>query len=181
MQLVIVDREGVIDIDVDGASTSERGWQVITGSLEALARLSGAGYRLVVVSSQAQLRRKDASIENLNTIHHNMQNELLEAGGGLDAVFFCGCPPKKECDCLMPNPTMLLEIGTRLRISLEGVPVIGTSMTTVEAARAAGARAVLVCNPDRIDERASDISDDLECYDDLAAAVDGLLAEIAPS
>ena len=78
----------------------------------------------MVASNQPGLRKRSPNIEDLNLIHHRMQRELLEAGGGVDAVFFCACQPRDRCDCLMPNPGMLLEIASRLRISLEGVPVI---------------------------------------------------------
>lgn len=181
MQLVILDRDGVIDVGIGDTTASEHAWQAVPGSLEALARLSGAGYRLVVVSNQSEIRRKSDSIEILNSIHHNMQRDLLEAGGGFDAVFFCSCPAREECDCMMPNPGMLLDIAARLRMSLADVPVIASSMATVEAARAAGARPVFVGNGDDVDEQAAECRDNFERYTDLAAAVDSLLAETAPS
>jgi D-glycero-D-manno-heptose 1,7-bisphosphate phosphatase len=175
VQLVILDRNGVINVDSGGSATSEHEWRAIPGSLEALARLHGAGYHLVVACNEPVLRRKGLDIEGLISIHHRMQHDLLDAGGGLDAVFFCSCPPKDDCDCMMPNPGMLLEIAERLRTSLRDVAVIGGSMATIEAARAAGARPIYV----RTGAESVDSEKDLECYDDLASAVDSLLAEPA--
>ena len=179
MQLVILDRDGIINVDSGAAVTSEHEWQAIPGSLEAIARLNGAGYRVVVASNQPGLRRKMLDIETLNSIHHRMQHELLEAGGGVDAVFFCSCLPKDKCECLMPNPGMLLEIAARLRTSLGAVPVIGSTMATIEAARAAGARPIFVRTGADGDKSVVKAGEDLESYDNLAAAVDGLLAETA--
>jgi D-glycero-D-manno-heptose 1,7-bisphosphate phosphatase len=107
-----------------------------------------------------------------------LQHELLEAGGSLDAVFFCSCHPREECDCLMPNPGMLLDIGARLRISLEDVAFICGSDAAVQAARAAGARPILV---DAATDAAHEPSHahDLERYADLDSAVASLLAEKA--
>jgi D-glycero-D-manno-heptose 1,7-bisphosphate phosphatase len=133
----------------------------------------------VAVCNQPGLRRKTFDIEALISVHHRMQHELHEAGGGLDAVFFCSCPPKEECDCMMPNPGMLLEIAERLRTSLEGVPVIGYSMATIEAARAAGARPIYVRAGAGNNAEIGESSEEFECYDDLAAAVDNLLTETA--
>ncbi len=181
MQLVILDRDGVINVDSGAAITSEHEWQPIPGSPEALARLNGAGYRVVVASNQPGLRRKAFNIETLNSIHHRMQHELLEAGGGVDAVFFCPCLPKDKCGCMMPNPGMLLEIASRLRVSLQMVPVIGSTMATIEAARAAGARPVLVRTGTGDDKSIAETNEDLESYDDLATAVDSLLAETGPA
>ena len=172
VQLVILERDGVINVDSGSPMASEHDWQPLDGSLEALARLNGAGYRIVVASNQPGLRRKSFNIETLNSIHHRMQRELLEAGGGVDAVFFCACLPKDACDCAMPNPGMLLEIASRLRISLERVPVIGSSMKAMDAALAAGARPVFVgTGKDASEPRA-----DIECFENLAAAVDTLLS-----
>jgi D-glycero-D-manno-heptose 1,7-bisphosphate phosphatase len=80
VQLVILDRDGIINVNPSTAITSEQEWRAIPGSLEAIARLSGAGYRVVVASNQPGLRRKILNIETLNSIHHKMQQELLEAG-----------------------------------------------------------------------------------------------------
>jgi len=179
VQLIILNRDGVINVDSGAAISSEHEWQAIPGSLEALARLSGAGYRLVVATNHPGLRRKSFNIESLNSIHHRMQHDLLEAGSGVDAVFFCTCPPKDKCACMMPNPGMLLEIAARLRISLEAVPVIGSSMAMIEATRAAGARPIFLRTGARIDIETAESNADLECYDDLAAAVDSLLTEAA--
>ena len=172
MQLIILDRDGVINVQSATPITSEDEWRAIPGSVEALARLHGAGYRVVVASNQPGLRRKGLNIETLNSIHHKMQHELLEAGGGVDAVFFCACLPKDACECMMPKPGMLLEIASRLRTSIENVPVIGSTMVTIEAARAAGARPIFV---------GTEPGADLESYDNLAAAVDNLLAETLPA
>lgn len=178
MQLVIVDRHGVINPESDRPVTPDHEWRAIPGSLEALTRLSGAGYRLVLASNEPHLHRKNFDVESLISIHHRMQHDLLEAGTGLDAVFFCGCPPKRGCDCMMPKPGMLQEIAERLRTSLEGVPVIGARTETIEAARAAGARPILI-GSGAGSKGGSEVPDDLERYDDLAAAVDSLLAESA--
>ena len=179
MKLVILDRDGVINFDSGVPITSEQQWRAIPGSVEALARLNGAGYRVVIVSNQPGLRRKALNVETLNSIHHRMQHDLLEAGGGVDAVFFCPCLPKDKCSCMMPNPGMLLEIASRLRISLVKVPVIGSTVATVEAARAAGARAIFVRTGAGDGEDIAAVQADFESYDSLAATVDSLLAEAA--
>lgn len=177
MQLVILDRHDIVDFDSGAEDVSERDWRAIPGSLEALARLSGAGYRLVVACNEPGLWEKQYDIETLVSIHHRMQHELHEVGGSVDAVFFCSCPPQDDCDCMMPKPGMLRAIAERLRTSLDGVPVIGSSMTTIEAARAAGARPILVRAGSDYDEEKGGSESDLERYDDLGAAVDTLLAE----
>ena len=70
MRLVILDRDGVINVDSGVPIASDLEWRAIPGSLEALARLNSAGYRLVVASNQPGLRRKAFTIETLNAIQH---------------------------------------------------------------------------------------------------------------
>lgn len=178
MQHVIVDRDTFMVAGDDADSYSELDWETVPGSLEALARLSGAGIRLVVVCNQVELGRKRLSIESLNTVHHRMQHALLEAGGSFDAVFFCSCQPREECDCQMPNPGMLLDIATRLRVALTDVAFIAGSEAAVQAAEAAGARPILVGSAAGT-AAAATRAHDVERYPDLDSAVDSLLAETA--
>lgn len=175
MQLVILDRDGVIKAGSSAIRAHE--WQAIPGSLEALARLCGAGYRLVIAANQSGPRRKTFNIEAQISLHHRIQQDLLEAGSAADAVFFCACPPEENCDCQMPNPGMLREIAARLRVSLEGVPVIGSSMAVIDAARSGGARPIFVRSGARAEIKHAESRGDVECYDDLAAAIDALLDE----
>lgn len=181
MQLIILDRDGVINVDSGAPVATDLEWRAIPGSLEAIARLNGAGYRVVVASNQPSLRRKTLSIEMLNAIHHKMQQELLEAGGSVDAVFFCPCLPRDACDCMMPRPGMLLEIASRLRITLDNVPVIGASMESIEAADAAGARPIYVRSGALEAGQFTGLRTDIERYDNLAAAAESLLGQDPPA
>ncbi len=177
MNLVILDRDGVINHDSDDYIRTPDEWTAISGSLEAISRLNRAGYRVVVATNQSGLRRRLFDIETLNRIHGKMHRQLADASAAVEAVFFCACLPKDHCDCYKPRPGMLLDIAARLRISLQGVPCIGDAERDVEAARSAGARPILVRTGkgERTLETGAGL-DDVEVYDDLAAAVDALLA-----
>lgn len=178
MQHVIVDRDTLMVAGDAADGSSELDWETVPGSLEALARLSGAGFRLVVVCNQPDLGRKRLGIESLNALHHRMQHALLEAGGSFDAVFFCSCQPREECDCQMPNPGMLLDIATRLRVALTDVALIAGSEAAVQAAEAAGARPMLIDSAAKAAAAASR-KHDVERYPDLDSAIDSLLTETA--
>ncbi len=177
MSLVVLDRDGVINEDSDGYIKSPDEFVVIPGSLEAIARLNHAGYRVVVATNQSAIGRKLLDIETLTRIHERLYRQLAEVGGTLDAIFFCPHTPRVRCKCRKPRPGMLLEIAKRLRQPLEGVPVVGDKLSDVEAARAAGARPILVRTGKG---RASEASGGnalagVAVYDDLAAVADDLL------
>ena len=143
MKLIILDRDGVINEDSDAYIKSPDEWTPIPGSLEAIARLNHAGYRVVVATNQSGVGRGLFDLETLNRIHKKMHRMAQEAGGLIDAVFFCldvdAAHPHRK-----PNPGMLLEIGRRLKCSLQGVPVVGDSVRDIRAARAANAWPLLV-------------------------------------
>lgn len=176
MELVILDRDGVINQDSTRHIRSPEEWIPIPGSLDAIARLNRASYRVVVATNQSGLARRLFDIETLNRIHETMQRQLAEVGGHVDAVFICPCHPKDNCDCFKPNPGMLLDISKRLRTPLDTVPFIGDKLIDIQAARAAGARPFLVKTGNgRKTLKSKQNLDDVEVFDDLAAAADALI------
>lgn len=145
MQLVILDRDGVINYDSDEYIKHPDEWQAIEGSLEAIAHLNQAGFRVVVASNQSGLARGFFNIDTLNKIHAKMNRELAEVGGTIEAIFFCPHSPRGTCNCRKPKPGLFNEIAQRLgSIHLTGVPAIGDALRDVQAATAAGASPILV-------------------------------------
>ena len=123
MSLVILDRDGVINQHSDDHIKSPEALALIPGSLEAIARLNHAGFRVVVATNQPGVGRKLFDIEMLMRIHERLHRQLAEVGGNLEAIFFCPHVPRDRCSCRKPRPGMLMEIGKRLRVSLDNVPV----------------------------------------------------------
>lgn len=143
-RLVILDRDGVINHDSDQFIKSPEEWRPIAGSLEAIARLSHAGYRVAVCTNQSGIGRGLFDMATLNAIHDKMHRALTQVGGRVDAVFFCPHTADARCDCRKPRPAMLAEAGRRFRVDLATVPCVGDSLRDLEAAEAAGAQPMLV-------------------------------------
>jgi len=97
MKLVILDRDGTINHDSERHIKSPAEWKPIKGSLEAIARLTQAGYRVVVATNQSGIGRGLFDTATLNAIHDTMQRAVQQAGGRIDAIFFC--PHAGESDC----------------------------------------------------------------------------------
>ncbi|MDX1375691.1 MAG: D-glycero-beta-D-manno-heptose 1,7-bisphosphate 7-phosphatase [Burkholderiales bacterium] len=144
MKLVILDRDGTINFDSDQYIKSPDEWRPIPGSLEAIARLTQAGYGLVVATNQSGIARGLFDIATLNVIHDAMHRAVAQAGGRIEAVFFCPHGADSDCACRKPKPGMLLEIGRRFNVALEDTYMVGDALRDVQAAAAAGARPVLV-------------------------------------
>ena len=144
MKLVILDRDGTINHDSDQYIKSPAEWKPIPGSLEAIARLTQGGWRIVVATNQSGIARGLFDMSTLNAIHAEMHRAVGQAGGRIDAIFFCPHGADSNCECRKPKPGLLHEIATRFGVELEDVPMIGDSPRDLEAAAAAGAKPYLV-------------------------------------
>ncbi len=144
MKLVILDRDGVINYDSDQFIKSPEEWKPIPGSLEAIARLTHSGYRVVVCSNQSGVGRGLLDMATLNAINDKMMELVFRQGGRIDAVFFCPHTAAEECNCRKPRTGMLEEIAARFHVDLKGQPSIGDSLKDLQAAEAVGAQPILV-------------------------------------
>ncbi len=137
-KFVILDRDGVINLDSDHFIKSPDEWIPIAGSLEAIATMNQAGYRVVVASNQSGIGRGLFEMSALNAMHEKMYKGLANLGGRVDAVFFCPHTAADACDCRKPRPGMLEQIAERFGVELKGVPVVGDSLRDLEAGVAVG-------------------------------------------
>ena len=144
MKLVILDRDGTINHDSDQYIKSPAEWKPIAGSIEAIARLTQAGWRCVVATNQSGIARGLFDMATLNAIHAEMHRAVTQAGGRIDAIFFCPHAADANCGCRKPKPGLLREIGARLDVELAGVPMIGDALRDLQAAAAVGCKPYLV-------------------------------------
>ncbi len=176
MQLVILDRDGVINEDSDAFIKSVEEFRPLPGSLEAIARLTQAGWCVVVATNQSGLARGLLDIDTLSAIHEHLNRLLAAIGGRIEAYFFCPHAATDGCRCRKPRTGMLEEIGERLRQPLAGVPMVGDSARDLDAARAVGGRPVLVRTGKgrRTEATYLDLAA-IEVHDDLRAVANVLL------
>lgn len=175
MSLIILDRDGVINYDSDDFIKSPAEWKPIEGSLEAIARLNYAGYRVIIITNQSAIAGGLLDVETLNHIHSKMRRMLAQVGGKIEAILFCPHGPKDEYLCRKPQDGSFSELASRLRITLKDVPAIGDSIEDILAAQAAGAAPILVRTGKGGKILAKEIPEGVAVYDDLAAVVDALL------
>lgn len=177
MNIVILDRDGVINQDSDAFIKTPEEWIAIPGSLEAIARLNQAGYRVVVASNQSGLARGLFDQAALEAIHKKMESSLRKLGGRLDGIYYCPHGPDDNCHCRKPKPGLLLQIAEDLGLdSIEGV-LVGDSLRDLQAAQAVGIKPVLVLTGKGKKTTAKlGKNSEIETYNDLADFVARLLA-----
>jgi len=177
-KLIVLDRDGVINYDSEHFIKSPEEWRPVPGSVEAVARLNHAGYRVVVATNQSGIGRGLFDMGMLNTIHEKMHKALAHAGARVDAIFFCPHTADSKCECRKPKAGMLIEIGKRFNTELTGVPCIGDSLRDLQAAEAAGAQPMLVLTgKGEKTLRDGNFPKNTVIFPDLAFAVSALLAE----
>jgi len=170
MKFVILDRDGTVNHDSDQYIKSPEEWRPIKGSMEAIARLTQAGYRIVVATNQSGIARGLFDMTTLNLIHDAMHRAAAQAGGRIDAIFFCPHAADSDCECRKPRPGMLLEIARRFNVPLDEVHMVGDAVRDLQAAAAAGARPVLVLTgKGKKTQQAGDLPRGTQVFDDLAA------------
>ena len=176
MNLIILDRDGVINHDSDEFIKSEEEWEAIPGSLDAIARLNRAGYRIVVATNQSGLARGIFSYADLHAIHRKMHTHLNQFGGSIEAIFFCPHAEEENCSCRKPKPGMLHEISRRLRKPLYKAIFIGDKLSDLQAALSVKAKPILVkTGKGKETLAAGELPEEVSVYDDLASATDALL------
>ena len=81
MKLVILDRDGTINVDSDDFVKTPEEWIPLPGALEAIARLNHDGWHVVIASNQSGLGRGLFDVASLNAIQTKMHKMLAAVGG----------------------------------------------------------------------------------------------------
>ena len=169
-EAVLFDRDGTLVLDVPYNGDPRR-VAPVPGAGAALDRLRRAGLPVAVVSNQSGVARGLLTSEQVAAVNRRMV-ELL---GPFDAVLVCEHGPDEGCACRKPRPGLVLEAARRLGVDPTQCVLVGDIGADVEAARAAGARPVLV--PTAV-TRPEEVAAAPEVVPDLTAAVDLVLAAL---
>jgi len=174
--LIILDRDGVINEDSDNFIKSPEEFIPIKGSLSAIARLKQSNYSVVIATNQSGVGRGLFNIDMLNKIHEKLHRDLANLGVAVNAIFFCPHSPEDECDCRKPKPGMYYDISQRLNVELSSVISIGDSLRDIQAASLAGAFPVLVKTGKGKRTIKKNVGlTNVPVYKDLSAVVDEIL------
>jgi D-glycero-D-manno-heptose 1,7-bisphosphate phosphatase len=141
---VILDRDGVINIDADKFIKSPEEWLPIAGSLEAIALLNRHGFKVAVITNQSGIARGLYDLNTLTAIHDKMCRLVSDAGGKIEAIYFCPHGPDSQCDCRKPKPGLFKTFAADKQVDLENTYSIGDSLRDIQASLAVNCRPLLV-------------------------------------
>lgn len=176
---VFLDRDGVI---IENRPDYVKSWsevRFLQGAPAAMKRLAASPWAIVVVSNQGVVGRGLLDEEVAWQLQRQIVAEIVAQGGRIDASYLCPHHPQAGCDCRKPAPGMLLRAAADLDLDLSRSWLIGDALSDLEAARAAGARAILV-RTGRGAQQQSLVSESTGSFAlvvaDLAAAVERILS-----
>lgn len=138
---VFLDRDGVLNRTVirngkivPPASLDE--FEILPGVPEALARLKGAGYWLIVTTNQPDVARGFTTKAIVTAIHDFMTRTLP-----VDEIRVCFHDDADRCECRKPKPGLLIDPPL---YDVAASVMVGDRWRDVEAGRAAGCRATIL-------------------------------------
>jgi len=143
-RLVILDRDGVLNVNRPDFVLVPEDWIPIPGSLEAVAMLRAQGHTVVVATNQSAVGRGLLTLDALEAVHARMRTLLAAVGAELDGIYVCPHAPQAGCDCRKPAPGLYRRILADRPFAPPLVDVVGDARRDLEPAWALGLRAHLV-------------------------------------
>ncbi|MDF1757369.1 MAG: D-glycero-beta-D-manno-heptose 1,7-bisphosphate 7-phosphatase [Legionellaceae bacterium] len=173
-KVIILDRDGIINQDSVNYIRSADEFIFLPGSVDAVARLTIAGYKIGLATNQSGIARGYYDESTLSKIHNKMQTAITDAGGEISEIAFCPHLPSAGCECRKPRPGMLLDLAGRFGCSPADIIFVGDKITDIQAAIAVGATPMLVYSPMTDKTKLDDFSP-LSAFDSLAECADFII------
>jgi D-glycero-D-manno-heptose 1,7-bisphosphate phosphatase len=136
--VVFLDRDGVINRDSADYIKSWSEFEFLPGSLTAMARLTRAGFTLIIITNQSAVARGLMSRTSLGRIHHRLRAAVAERRGRIKDIFYCPHHPDEGCLCRKPGNGMLAQAAAKYGLDLSETRFVGDSVKDILCARAAG-------------------------------------------
>lgn len=177
MKIIILDRDGVINQDSDNFIKSVDEFIPLPGSIDAIAKLKHAGYKVYIATNQSGIHRGLYNEQTLHAMHEKLANLLKEKDATIDGIEFCPHGSDDNCDCRKPKAGMYLNIAKQVGLSdLSGVLVVGDSLRDLQAAQRVNAKPYLVRTGkgERTIKKGEGL-DGIPVYNDLSDFVNQLL------
>ena len=155
---VFLDRDGVLneliyypDEGRVGSPMSARQLRVSKFMPETLKEIKSHGYKLIVISNQPGVARKQFTFKELEKMNDKIKKELSRSGVYLDGEYYCLHHPRAlikkyrlNCNCRKPKPGLLLQAAKDHKLDLSKSFFVGDALSDVKAGKAAGCKTVLI-------------------------------------
>ena len=153
-KIILIDRDGVINKKAPKgeyiSNWSEFEW--VSDTRSAMKLLAQKGFKFIVISNQAGIARRMVNLNELDKIHSNMKEELLNDGIEILDIYICPHHWNKGCYCRKPSPGMFHKASRDWLIRLDKTLFIGDDHRDCQASYNAGCKSILVGDISEIDK-----------------------------
>ena len=178
-RLILLDRDGVLNVDKGDFVKHPGELEIIPGSARAVARLNQAGVRVAICTNQSVVGRGIIGRDQLDRIHRELAERLAAEGARIDLLLDCTDHPDRPSPRRKPQPAMLLEALRHFGARPADTPMVGDTLRDLQAAQRAGCKRVLVRTGQGRKTQGAGLPEEVlpvTVLEDLAAAVDAYLA-----
>lgn len=149
MKTIFIDRDGVINKDPGGWTqhsyvTRWEDFHFLPGAIEAIVKLTKAGYEIAIISNQAGVNKGFFTMDDLNNINENMIRTISSRGGRIRSAHYCPHRSDEACDCRKPNTGLFMEALKGDKVDFNKTYFIGDGSMDVEAGRRMGCKTILL-------------------------------------
>ena len=138
---IFLDRDGTLMRDVDYCGDPGE-VEVFPGATEALWKVKGAGYKLIIITNQSGIARGYFSENDYRAVEREVLHQLGE--GLIDDTYYCADLPGMNSSRRKPAPGMILEAQRDHHLDLAQSYLIGDKTSDIECGRNAGVKTILV-------------------------------------
>ncbi len=166
---LFLDRDGVLNVRTPGDYVKTPAeWIPAEGLGEAMRQLSDLFGRIIVVTNQAGIGKGLMTETDLSAVHRKMIETIQEAGGRLDAIYYCPHRSDAGCDCRKPATGMAL----RAKVDFPDIDfakswMVGDSISDMQLGLRLGMRTVLIHGKEEESEQLAALPLDFR-FDSLA-------------
>lgn len=174
-QIIVLDRDGVINEDSDAFIKSPEEWIPVPGSIEAIKQLKKAGWIVAVATNQSGIKRGYYSRPTLSAMHQKFI-DLLD-GETVDWISYAPYLSDDNSPARKPGTGMLQAIEQRFNCSLAGAPMVGDTLSDIAVAKAKSMQPYLVKTGkgERTLATEDGLLKNVPVYENLAAVVEALI------
>lgn len=142
---LFIDRDGVINHEkLDDYIHTWDEFRFYDAVLDAMRIFKAVFNRVIVITNQRGVGKGITKLDDLHTIHYNMEQAIEQAGGHLDAVYYC-TELNNDNPYRKPNPGMGLDAVKQFpEIDLRKTIMVGNTISDMEFGRNLGAYTVFL-------------------------------------
>jgi len=176
---LILDRDGVVNIDKDYVHTIEE-FEFVDGVFELCRMAVEQGYYVIVITNQSGIGRGYYTEDDFHALTDWMKTQFAAEGIAIAQVYYCPYHPvhgigkyKADSNDRKPNPGMILKAARDFDLDLSNCILVGDRESDMKAAQTAGIGHKVLYRPEDIGDDASTRADyivsDLTTVLDLVA------------